>query len=61
MTIIFTCISVSVLLIYVLNLVIMLKKGKNEKKTQTEEFADDHIQRKGIQAICVSFFNKIKL
>lgn len=61
MTIIFTCLSVAVLLVYVLNLIIMIKKSEKEVKIQNEEFADDHLQHKGIQQYFVNFFLKTKL
>jgi hypothetical protein len=61
MTIIFTCISVGGILVYIFNLIIMIKKGGKDEIIQEGEFSDDAKQMKGIQKFFVVFFNKIKL
>jgi hypothetical protein len=61
MTIIFTIISVGGILVYIFNLIIMIKKGQKTEETVEKEFADDHLQRKGLQAFFSNFFAKIKI
>jgi hypothetical protein len=61
MTIIFSCISGGVLLVYIFNLFIMIKKGKKDEEIVEAEFANDKPKQKGIQIYFRKYFAKIKL
>jgi hypothetical protein len=61
MTIIFTVISVGGILVYIFNLIVMIKKGQKTEETVEKEFADDELQMKGLQAFFSNYFAKIKI
>jgi Ca2+/Na+ antiporter len=60
MTIIFVLLSVSVLIVYTINLIIMIKAGKKTEIVLEKELADDRPPSQSIQFKVSTFFNKIK-